>query len=201
MEYNKSIAFVLLIIVGTACQQEVVEVSHTEWATPSGISIDANSLQLKPTEGLVYYNNKPFTGTSTSSFPNGNPALSIQYVSGKKHGLLLKWFPDSTVSFQSHYAEGKQHGITKSWWSSGNLRNQSHYKNGLVHGTQTQWYKSGVKFKELNYANGKEEGLQKAWRENGKIYSNYEARDNRIFGLKRANLCFELSDEEVQYNE
>ncbi len=202
MGYNKSITSALLIFACFACQQEATEqVSHTEWTSPSGISVNADSLQLKPTEGLVYYKNKPFTGTSTSTFPNGNPATSTDYMNGRKHGLFLKWFPDSTVSYQSHYNMGKQHGITKSWWSNGNLRSQSQFKEGLVHGTQTQWYNSGAKFKELNYTNGKEEGMQKAWRENGKIYSNYEARDNRIFGLKRANLCFELSDEEVQYNE
>lgn len=47
--------------------------------------------------------------------------------------------------------------------------------------------------------NGREEGMQKAWRENGKIYNNYEAKNGRIFGLKRANLCYELENEEVQF--
>ncbi len=61
-----------------------------------------------------------------------------------------------------------------------------------------QWYKGGAKFKELNLVNGREEGLQKAWRENGKIYNNYEAKNGRIFGLKRSNLCYKLEDEEVQ---
>jgi antitoxin component YwqK of YwqJK toxin-antitoxin module len=48
--------------------------------------------------------------------------------------------------------------------------------------------------------NGQEEGMQKAWRENGKIYNNYEAKNGRIFGLKRASLCFQLEDEIVQNN-
>ncbi|MEM7512572.1 MAG: toxin-antitoxin system YwqK family antitoxin, partial [Bacteroidota bacterium] len=48
---------------------------------------------------------------------------------------------------------------------------------------------------------GKEEGLQQAWRENGKIYNNYEAKNGRIFGLKRANLSYELDNEIIQYAE
>ncbi len=202
MGYNKSIAAALFIITCLACQQKDVEHTSTGAETnPIGISVHVDSLQLIPTEGLVYFKNKPFTGTSTSSFANGSSATSTDYLDGKKHGVYLKWFPIGALSYQSHYYLGKQHGSTKSWWSNGQLRSQSHFEEGLVHGTQTQWYKSGAMFKELNYTYGKEEGMQKAWRENGKIYSNYEARDNRIFGLKRSNLCFELSDEEVQYNE
>ena len=36
--------------------------------------------------------------------------------------------------------------------------------------------------------------------QNGKIYNNYEAKNGRIFGLKRASLCFQLEDEIVQNN-
>jgi hypothetical protein len=46
---------------------------------------------------------------------------------------------------------------------------------------------------------GKEEGLQQAWLENGKIYVNYEAKNGRIFGMNRANLCYKLKNEKVQY--
>ena len=79
------------------------------------------------------------------------------------------------------------------------MRSESAFNEGIAHGTQRQWYKSGVLFKEINLAMGKEEGMQKAWRENGKIYNNYEARNGRIYGLKRASLCYELDNEEVQY--
>lgn len=41
------------------------------------------------------------------------------------------------------------------------------------------------------------DGLQRAWRENGELYANYEARDGRIYGLKRANPCFDLEEERI----
>ena len=50
----------------------------------------------------------------------------------------------------------------------------------------------------MTIVNGREEGMQQAWRRNGKIYNNYEAKNGRIFGLKRANLCFQLEEEIVQ---
>ncbi|EPR68296.1 hypothetical protein [Cyclobacterium qasimii] len=46
---------------------------------------------------------------------------------------------------------------------------------------------------------GREEGLQQAFRKNGELFANYEAKDGRIFGLKRAVLCVGLEDEVVKY--
>ncbi|MEM6326480.1 MAG: toxin-antitoxin system YwqK family antitoxin, partial [Bacteroidota bacterium] len=64
---------------------------------------------------------------------------------------------------------------------------------------QRQWYRSGALFKELHLVEGREDGLQRAWRENGDLYSNYEARDSRIYGLRRATLCYELDDEQITF--
>jgi hypothetical protein len=41
--------------------------------------------------------------------------------------------------------------------------------------------------------------LQQAWLENGTLYVNYEAKNGRIFGMNRANLCYKLKNEKVQY--
>ena len=45
---------------------------------------------------------------------------------------------------------------------------------------------------------GQEEGLQQAFRKNGDLYANYEAKEGRIFGLKKAALCFGLQNEEIK---
>ena len=52
-------------------------------------------------------------------------------------------------------------------------------------------------FKLRNFADGKEHGFQKAWLANGKLYVNYEAKNGRIFGMRRANSCVRLEDEVV----
>lgn len=46
---------------------------------------------------------------------------------------------------------------------------------------------------------GKEDGIQQAFRENSALYANYEAKEGRIFGLKKTALCFGLEDENIQY--
>ncbi|MFK7906463.1 MAG: toxin-antitoxin system YwqK family antitoxin [Chitinophagales bacterium] len=165
--------------------------------------VSKNELDLRPNEGLVYHVNKPFTGTSFSFYHDEktDTAEVIQYFNGKKHGYQKKWFEGNMLSFEAQYSHGKLNGKVKTWWKNSLIRSESNYEKGISQGLQLQWYKSGMKFKERNLVAGKEEGLQRAWRENGKIYNNYEAKNGRIFGLKRSSLCYELEDEIIQYKE
>ncbi|MBX2844144.1 MAG: toxin-antitoxin system YwqK family antitoxin [Flammeovirgaceae bacterium] len=161
----------------------------------------AEKLFLNQREGLVYEGDILFTGISVSSYPNGEVAEKVTYFHGKRNGFRRKWFENRTLSFEAFYKSNKLNGEVKTWWSNGILRSESHFEKGKANGLQKQWYSTGKIFKELNMVFGKEEGIQKAWRENGKIYVNYEAKNGRIFGLKRANLCFELSEENIVIND
>ncbi len=190
---------VLLLFFLSSCQQEKETLAIDKEEHLKHVHEDL--LELRADEGLVYYNNKPFTGVAVSLYDKENMAGSIPYRDGIKQGIYKKWFKDGTLSFESNYKDGKQHGKTKTWWQNGKLRSESNFEQGIAHGVQRQWYQSGAKFKKLNLEKGREVGLQQSWRENGKIYSNYEARNGRIFGLKRANLCYELEKEIVQYKE
>jgi hypothetical protein len=44
---------------------------------------------------------------------------------------------------------------------------------------------------------GQPVGLQQGWRKNGKLYTNFEYRNGRAYGLRNANLCVELEDENL----
>lgn len=160
--------------------------------------VPQDSLHLNANEGLYYFENKVFSGLAQSFYSNGILAAEIQMIEGKKNGFFKKYFENGNLSFSSEYVAGKKEGLSSTWWSNGNLRSEARFQNGIPHGIQKQWYKSGRKFKVLNYIKGKEEGRQQSWRENGKLYCNYKAINGRIFGLKRANLCYKLEDEEVQ---
>ena len=164
----------------------------------SALEVLKSEVELRPNEGLVYYKNQPFTGRVMEYYSNGMLAEEIQFQEGIKHGIYQKWFADGTLSYTSTYLNGLPDGISRSWWSNGNLRSEVRQVKGKLDGLQTQWYKSGAKFKERNMNMGLEEGMQRSWRENGKVYNNYEAKHGRIFGLKRASLCFQLDDEEIQ---
>ena len=75
---------------------------------------------------------------------------------------------------------------------------QSNYEKGIKQGIEKEWYQSGVPSKIRQLVDGKEEGIQQAWLPNGKLYVNYEAKNGRIFGLRRANSCYTLKDEVIQ---
>jgi len=200
MTFNNSI-YILLTILLTACQT-TTDTNQAKLPDSPNLGTRLKSkLELRPTEGLVYYQGKPFTGTSIVTNNAQITTLSQDYINGKKDGFHRLWFENGDLSYEATYAQGKLHGYSKTWWRNGNLRSESHHQKGLSHGTQKQWYKSGAKFKLRNTNQGKEEGIQQSWRENGKIYNNYEAKNGRIFGLKRASLCFQLEDEEVRYSD
>ena len=198
MRFNKFILFFVAVIFLVCIGVTRNAISFRNVLPMFKKKVERSSLELNPNEGLVYYQNEPFTGTSVSYYHNGNLAEFIDYLDGKKHGFFRKFFENSELSFDSQYINGKQHGTAKSWWENGNLRAALNYENGIAHGMQKQWYKSGAKFKFIHLVNGREEGLQQSWRENGKLYNNYEARNGRIFGLKRANLCYDLDNEKIQ---
>ncbi len=39
--------------------------------------------------------------------------------------------------------------------------------------------------------------LQQAWLKNEKMYVNYEAKSVKIFGMRQANSCYKLENEDV----
>jgi len=162
------------------------------------IQVVKSEVELRPTEGLIYRDDQPFTGRVVSTFANDIIQESIEYVSGRKYGHHKKWFANGELAFDARWQNGLLDGISTSWWSNGNKRSETNQVLGKLHGVQLQWYPSGNIFKQRNMNMGVEEGLQRSWRENGKVYNNYEAKNGRIFGLKRASLCFQLDNEEIQ---
>ena len=195
-----SVFFMMLLLV--SCEEIGAQLETSIEVSPqiTSVIVSKNELRLQPNLGLVYYQEQPFSGVSEAFYENGQLAETIQYVHGRKQGKRKKWFIDGVLSFEATYVDGKQHGTSKTWWSNGNLRSISHHNKGIVDGIQEQWYITGEKFKRRTIVNGKEEGLQQAWRKNGKLFNNYEAKNGRFFGLKRAGLCYELQNEIVQTN-
>jgi len=196
---NLKVYIILIAIVGYGCNdisRPVLKGMLT--TTVDVIQVIKEEVELRPNEGLVYHNDQPFTGRVIHAFPTDVLQESTDYIAGKKDGYHRKWFADGTLAFEAVWKNGRLDGISKSWWRNGNQRSEANQVSGKLHGVQWQWYKSGVKFKQRNMNMGAEEGMQRSWRENGKVYNNYEARNGRIFGLKRASLCFQLDDEEIQ---
>jgi len=164
-------------------------------------SVNSRDLVLRAQEGLFCYNNQPFTGLAVRHYADSALAEEVVYIDGKREEVLKRWFPNGQLSQKACYRNGRLHGLSLTWWEDGTPRSEANFENGKPHGLQKQWYRSGAIFKEQRLVHGIEEGMQKAWRENGKLYVNYEARNGRIFGLKKAGLCYEVEDEIAQYGD
>lgn len=166
-------------------------------------TIEKSKLDYNPKNSLWTLNGMRYSGYALSYFRDGELAQKLGILNGKKQNDCTDWYPDGHTKFLSTYHQGKLHGVKKSWSMDGahHLLTHYNYHLGKAHGSQKQWYNTGELYKVLNLQNGREEGLQQAFRKNGVVYANYEARAGRIFGLKRAALCFELEDEVVKYGQ
>lgn len=160
-----------------------------------------SALRYNPQTSLWTLNDLPYSGFIVSYYPDGSLKEKFGLLNGVKQNEFMRWHPDGHLKNLTHYHQGKLHGEKKIWSADSVhvLIAHFNFQQGHAHGEQKKWYPSGELFKKLNMNNGKEEGIQQAYRKNGVIYANYEAREGRIFGLKKAALCFGLEDEDVQY--
>jgi len=159
------------------------------------------NLKFDKSKALWFHGDILASGTVLSYYPNDSLKQKFGIFRGRKQNESFDWYPDGHLRNYTNYQKGKLHGIKKTW-TSDSLHVQIaefNFKNGHGHGKQTKWYNTGELYQELNLNMGKEEGMQKAYRKNGDLYANYEARDGRIFGLKKAALCFELENEIIQH--
>lgn len=191
MQFDK-IFYSLLFCIGTiACSS----------TNENKLVVSKGETELKQNEGLVYYSNQPFSGTTVSYYSDSVISETIDYVKGKREGFHKKWFQNGKLSFESNYINGLLNGTSKSWWKNEKLRSKSTFLEGKVNGKQYEYFDSGAKFKETNFEEGIATGMQMAWRRNGKIYNNFEVKNGRVFGLKRSKLCFELEDEKYTFQD
>ncbi|MBS9463505.1 hypothetical protein KIM67_13890 [Flagellimonas sp. 389] len=143
----------------------------------------------------------PYSGFAVSHYPDNLLKEKFGILNGKKQHKFIQWYPDGHFKNVSTYDKGKLHGVKKIWTADSTHVLIAHYNyyTGWPHGEQKKWYPTGELFKKMNLNRGKEEGMQQAFRKNGALYANYEAREGRIFGLKKAKLCYSLEDESIQY--
>lgn len=189
--------------IGCSKQKEKLTTNNTANLTlevPKTITLK-DSLQYTFKTSLWTLNDVPYSGFVVSYYPNGSLKEKFGVLHGVKQQKFMQWYADGHLKNVTEYHLGKLHGEKKIWASDAAHLLIAHLKfdSGKAHGEQKKWYATGELYKILNLHKGKEQGMQQAYRKNGVLYANYEARSGRIFGLKKAALCFGLEDEEVQY--
>lgn len=143
------------------------------------------------------------SGYVNAYFTTGQLFRKFGLVNGKKEGAQQTYFPNGRLQFDEVYRTNRLHGTVKRWSLQNGYQLVAllQYQNGKPHGTQKKWYNTGELHKHLNLVEGREDGLQQAFRKNGALYANYEAKNGRVFGFKRSNLCYELDNEQVVFTQ
>ncbi|WP_372937148.1 toxin-antitoxin system YwqK family antitoxin [Seonamhaeicola sp.] len=205
MNVLKLTFIIILISCIVSCKQESnkkVDIANNE---EQSILIDSltvlkTDLVLNPIEGKWYYKGNPFNGYSVKYYANGALAEKLGFIKGKREGVGRRWSKTGVLREEFYYKYNRLDGTYKMWWDNGVLEAEINYVNGLKQGEEKEWYPNGKLAKLRQLVDDKEHGLQKAWLQNGKLYVNYEAKNGRIFGMKRANSCYKLEDEVVIKN-
>lgn len=186
-------SFVLIL----SCKDAGLKGGDLDFGSIPNIEVAKSSLRLDGNEGVWFYNNKPFSGFAVKYHLNNTLSEKTGFLNGKKEGVAKVWFVNGILKLESHYKQNKLVGNYKSWWNNGVLASEVVYVNGRKEGVEKKWYSTGKLSKLRNLVNDKEDGLQQAWLKNGKLYVNYEAKNGRVFGMRRANSCYQLEDEVV----
>lgn len=203
----RKIRFYLLLLLPILffnCKNESTEKSTNleKIIQIENIEVLKDSLKLDGNKGVWFYKKQPFSGYSIRYYKNNVILEKVGFYNGKKQGIAKTWFSNGVLKTAFHYKKNMLVGSYKAWWSNGVLQSEVTYVNGKLQGVEQKWFSSGTLAKKRNLLEGKENGLQQAWLKNGALYVNYEAKNGRIFGLRRANSCYNLESEKViRYDE
>lgn len=104
--------------------------------------IKDNTLYEK--NGLMYLNNKPYTGNGITNHPDGILA-SKQYTNGVLNGSSIEIYPNGQKRLQEYYVNGKNDGVSTFWYENGQKKKETYYINGEPNGLETKWYENGNK--------------------------------------------------------
>ncbi len=158
--------------------------------TEKNITVANTNPNLQLDNGVLLYNQKPYSGNIVSYYKNNNLKSDVKYKSGRKHGTEKQWYSNSNLAIERYYTKGIKTGIHRAWWDNGTQKFEYHFNTkGMYHGIHKEWYASGQIYRDFNYINGQEVGKQRLYKSNGTIKANYEVVNGERFGLIGLKKC------------
>lgn len=104
----------LLTLLATACQPEVIEVAYDDLVWKNDVYLLADT---------------PFTGTARATHADGKPKAEYPFVEGRFHGVVREWWENGQQSVETHFANGKRHGSNRYWNQQGKLTKEQLYEH------------------------------------------------------------------------
>ena len=144
---------IMFLLTLTSCGKERIE--------------DMSKLELRDGKIYVIGENKPYTGTFTEKYENGNLGKKKNYKNGLRHGKQETYYRNGQLALLNTYKNGQLDGLHKSYYENSNLKTEATYKNGKDDGLTRIYYENGQLWRELKYKNGVQIAPTKWYDENG----------------------------------
>lgn len=154
----------------------------------------ANALHLENRNGVVFNDNKPFSGMVAELNNKKDTIANVGYYKGKEHGEWKRYYNNGQLEELRYFDQGVKIKSLTRWWPNGQQQLHCTFNNGEYDGKYLEWNEQGMLIKELNYKNGHEDGSQKMYYDNGKIRSNYVMKNGKRIGLLGTKNCINVSD-------
>ena len=123
------IIFVFCLLVLASCSNEVSSDGEC-YKGPNGICYEPNS-------------KKPFTGTYTSYYENGQLERRGNLKNGKEEGVWEFFRENGLMDHTWTYQEGVFHGVYEEFHKTGELQTRSNWIKGRKTGSYQEFYENG----------------------------------------------------------
>ncbi|MDP5062617.1 MAG: hypothetical protein NWP64_11920 [Maribacter sp.] len=184
-----------IVIDKAALHAQNVDADIDLTGVPSDTISDTNpNYSIK--NGLFYFQGKKYSGILKKYHPRVEMIAYTSVYEGKRHGPYSSYYDTGALFETKQYKHNRVMGRHYIYWRNGSLKADNWYYNGKMEGTQKKWYANGSPFYVFNYTNGKRDGKQQAWRTSGQLQINSEIINGRTYGLNRASLCFNVTNEQ-----
>lgn len=181
--FLSSLCLVLWSCGSAPTQTQIAKVAIPEvWVTESNHSFTYN-------QGVLYYQQKPFSGWQYVVYANGDTAKIVPFYEGREEGYAKSWYSNQMLAEQRLYRKGKKEGTHQAWWENGQPKFVYQFSNDEHEGVQQAWAATGILIQQFHYLKGYEEGQQQAWFDDGSLKSNYVIKNGRRFGLPGVKNC------------
>ncbi|WP_051263785.1 toxin-antitoxin system YwqK family antitoxin [Tenacibaculum ovolyticum] len=197
------IFYTIIIFVLVSCNlknEKQDEIPLINEVTIPFIKKNRNNTGFKLKNGILFFNEKPYSGTVDEYYSKGKLKSTATYYQGKKNGFFKGWYMDGSKWFKRFYTNGLKSGVHEGWFDNGKSMFEYHFNTkGLYNGKVTEWYKNGNLLKEFHFKEGKEEGSQKMWQLNGKLKANFVTKKGERFGLIGLKKCYTVHTKNEEF--
>lgn len=171
-------------------KQDVKEVIIVDEIQIPTIEKNKNNPNFKLKNGVLWFDDKPYSGTVNEFYVDGNLKSSSEYYQGKREGKFFGFYPNKKKWFERYYAKGIKIKTHKGWFQNEQQMFEYQLNNkGVYNGFVKDWYANGQLAKHFNFADGKEFGSQKMWQPSGKIKANFFTVNGDRHGLIGLKKC------------